>query len=576
MQKTKKYLKYIPVCLIIFGFVFLQVMTDLKLPDYMSDIVDKGILLGDMDLIKSLSIKMLGVAFIGIIATIIVGYLAARVSAGISLHLRNDVFEKVESFSMKEFDKFSTASLITRSTNDIQQIQMFVVMFLRMIVSAPIMAIGGIIKAVDTAQSISWILAVSIPLTLGFIFIMMTKLFPVFGKMQGYIDNLNMVSRENLTGMRVIRAFRTQKFEQNRFDKANLTLTDTNIYLNRMMALIMPSTMLILNLTQIAIIWFGAKAVNLGEIGIGDVMAYIQYAMQVLFSFLMLSMVSIILPRALVSWKRVREILKTEASIMDSEDSFKPTTENQSHNIEFKNVSFSYPEAIESVLNNISFIAKSGETTAFIGSTGCGKSTLINLIPRYYDVTDGEILVDGVNIKKYSQSDLHNKIGYVPQKGVLFSGTIESNIKLGLENSSDEEMKLASKIAQAEEFILEKEEEYSAVISQGGTNVSGGQKQRISIARALIKKPEIYIFDDSFSALDFKTDKTLREALKPYTRNSITLIVAQRISTIMNADQIVVLDEGNVVGIGTHKDLMISCDVYKEIASSQLSKEELE
>jgi len=403
-------------------------------------------------------------------------------------------------------------------------------------------------------------------------------LIPAYKKVQIFIDKLNKVSRENLTGIRVIRAFRNEKYEEEKFDDVNKVLTKTNIYLNRMMVMIMPATMLILSFTQLGIIWFGAKALEANKMMIGDIMAFIGYAMQVLMSFLIMSMVSIILPRAVVSWKRVYQVLRTEPTIIDTENPI-VVSENGTDNtkvLEFQNVYFSYPNAKESVLENISFKASKGETVAFIGSTGCGKSSLVNLIPRFYDVTKGQILINETNIRDYSLESLHKKIGYVPQKAVLFSGTIESNIKLGLAGATDEEMELASKISQAEEFIVEKEDGYKSEISQGGTNVSGGQKQRLSIARALIKKPEILIFDDSFSALDFKTDRALRDAIKPYTTEAITLIVAQRVSTIIKADQIIVLDEGNIVGKGTHRELLESCEVYKEIATSQLSKEELE
>lgn len=576
MQKIKKYLMYIPIIIIIIGFVYIQVMTDLKLPEYMASIVDKGIAKQDMGVIKQLGLEMIGIALIGVVATIFASFFSARVAAGISRGLRNDVFEKVESFSLSEFDKFSTASLITRNTNDIQQIQMFIFMFLRMIVSAPIMAVGGIIKAIDTSRQISWILAIAIPVTLVFILVLILLLVPSFNKVQGFIDRLNRVSRENLTGIRVIRAFKRENYEEEKFDEANKILTRTNLYLNRVMVLLMPAIMLLLNFTQLGIIWFGAKAVDSDGLMIGDIMAFINYAMQVMMSFFMLSMVSIILPRALVSWKRVWQVLKTQPTINDPEDAVSELNDSKQETLEFKNVSFSYPNASERVLNNISFKAKKGEITAIIGSTGAGKSTLINLIPRFYDVSDGEILINGIDIRKFKLADLHKKIGYVPQKATLFSGTIESNIKLGLEGATDEEMELASKISQADDFIFEKEEKFQSEIAQGGTNVSGGQKQRLSIARALVRKPEMYIFDDSFSALDFKTDRALRDALMPYTKESITLIVAQRVSTIMKADRIIVLDDGNVVGMGTHKELLNSCEVYNEIATSQLSKEELE
>jgi len=577
MKKSTKYLIYIPLVLIVIAFVYIQVMCDLKLPEYLSDIIDNGVALQNMGYVKEIGLKMVGVTLIGMVATTIASYLSARVAAGVSRNLRNDVFEKIEGFSMNEFDKFSTASLITRNTNDIQHVQLFIFMGLRMLVSAPIMAVGGIRKAVKASAEISWILAVSIPATLAVIFILMLLLIPAYKKIQGYIDRLNKVSRENLTGIRVIRAFRNEKYEEEKFDDANKILTKTNIYLNRMMVLMMPLAMLILNFTQLGIVWFGAKAVEAEKMQIGDIMAFIGYAMQVIMSFLIMSMVSVILPRVIVSWQRVHQVLITKPTIIDTEKPVAVSKEDLSDiSLEFKNVSFSYPDATESVLNDISFAANKGETTAFIGSTGCGKSSLINLIPRFYDTTQGEILINGINIKDYSLTDLHKMIGYVPQKAVLFSGDIESNIKLGLTDATDEEMELASKISQSDEFINEKDDGFKSEISQGGTNISGGQKQRLSIARAIIKKPNIYIFDDSFSALDFKTDKALRNSLKPYTKDAITLIVAQRVSTIMRAEKIVVLDEGNVVGIGTHRELLETCDVYKEIANSQLSKEELE
>ncbi len=579
MQKKSKYLSFIPgsICTII--FIYIQVMTDLALPEYMMKIVNDGIAKQKMDIIWSTGLEMILVSLIGVAATIFASFFAARIAAGISRNLRSDVFEQVESYSFREFDKFSTASLITRNTNDIQQVQMFIFMALRMVTAAPIMAVGGIYKAIKTSKDLSWILAVSIPLALIIIFSFMLVLVPIFKKVQSYVDRLNKVSRENLTGMRVIRAFRNEKLEENKFDDANITLTKTNITLNRYMVLLMPITMLILNFTQLAIVWFGAKNIGIDGLQIGNIMAFISYSMQVMFSFIMISMISIILPRAIVSWKRIKEVLGTETTIKNNEVAYsgsQEATKEFESSIKFNNVSFSYPDATEKILDRINFEAKKGQITAIIGSTGCGKSTLINLIPRFYDVTNGEILINGRNVKDYDLNYLHDMIGYVPQKAVLFTGTIESNLKLGKEDATEEEIKIASQISQSEQFILEKEDGYNSEISQGGTNVSGGQKQRLSIARALIKQPDIYIFDDSFSALDFKTDHALREALKPYTENSITFIVAQRVSTIMNANQIIVLDDGVIVGKGTHKELLQSCEVYKEIASSQLSKEELE
>lgn len=586
MQNKSKYLSFIPGVIFTIFFICVQVYTDLELPEYMMKIVNDGIAKMNMDVIKSTGFEMILVAFLGVVATIFASFFASRIAAGISRNLRGDVFKQVESYSFREFDKFSTASLITRNTNDIQQVQMFIFMALRMVTSAPIMAIGGINKAIKTSKDLSWILSVSIPLALVIIFLLMLVLVPIFKKVQTYIDRLNKVSRENLTGIRVIRAFRNEKLEEEKFDDANMTLTKTNIKLNRIMVLIMPITMLILNFTQLAIVWFGAKKIGINGLQIGNIMAFISYSMQVMFSFIMISMISIILPRAIVSWKRIKEVLDTQTSIQNNNVAYsEPLNDKDNnainkresvHSVKFNNVSFSYPDASEKVLDGIDFEAKKGEITAIIGSTGCGKSTLINLIPRFYDVTDGDILINGRNVKDYDLNYLHDIIGYVPQKAVLFTGTIESNLKLGKQDATEEEVKLAAQISQSEQFILDKEDGYDSEISQGGTNVSGGQKQRLSIARALIKKPDIYIFDDSFSALDFKTDRVLREALKPYTANAITFIVAQRVSTIMNANQIIVLNDGVIVGKGTHKELLQSCEVYKEIASSQLSKEELE
>lgn len=579
MQKSNKTLtiiKYIILCLLTGGFVYVQVMVDLSLPDYMRRIIDKGIIMKNMDTIWDIGFDMILVALLGGLATILASLTASIVAAGASKYLRANIFKKVESFSLNEFDKFSTASLITRNTNDVQQIQLFIFLFLRLVISSPIMAIGGIIKALETSKEISWILAIAIPVTLAFIFILMFLLVPIYNKVQGYIDRVNKVSREQLNGIRVIRAFRNEKFEEGKFDDANSILTKTNIKLNRIMTMIFPVVMLILNFVQLAIVWFGAKAVGANKMNLGEIMAFIGYAMQVIFSFIMLSMVSIILPRAVVSWKRIYEVIKAKPTIVNKENAINTTDSENKESVEFKNVSFSYPDANEKVLDDISFKAKKGDIIAFIGSTGSGKTTLVNLVSRFYDVTDGQVLVNGVDVRDYEMAFLHNMIGYVPQKAFLFSGNIYSNIMIGKNDTTEEEIQLAAKIAQAEEFINEKEEGYKSEISQGGTNVSGGQKQRLSIARALVRKPAIYIFDDSFSALDFKTDNVLRKALTPYTKEAVTLIVAQRISTIMNADQIVVLDDGKAVGIGTHRELLESCSVYQEIASSQLSKEELE
>lgn len=518
--------------------------------------------------------KMLLLALVSMVATVIVGLLAARVAAGLGKNLRKKVFRKVTSFSNAEFDKFSTASLITRSTNDIQQVQTLMVMLLRIVFYAPILAIGGVIKVLNTDLSMGWIIAVAVMAVLTLVIVLFSLAIPKFKSVQKLVDKINLITRESLTGMLVIRAFNNQKYEENKFEKANQDLTKTNLFISRLMTLMMPLMMFIMNGIPLLIIWIGAHQVDAGNMQVGNMMAFMQYTMQIIMAFLMISMVSIMLPRASVSAQRIAEILDTEVSISDLEKPKKFSSDKKGY-VEFKNVSFRYPGAEEDVLSNISFTAKPGETTAFIGSTGSGKSTLINLIPRFYDVTSGEILIDGTNIKEVSQKALRKKIGYVPQKGILFSGTIESNIKYGKRDATKEELINAAEIAQSMEFIGSKPESFNTEISQGGTNVSGGQKQRLSIARALANKPEIFIFDDSFSALDFKTDAALRKALKNEISASTVIIVAQRISTIMNADKIIVLDEGTIVGLGTHKELMENCEVYKQIALSQLSKEEL-
>ncbi|MBS5949782.1 MAG: ABC transporter ATP-binding protein [Clostridium sp.] len=519
-------------------------------------------------------LKMLSVALISMIAAIIVGLLSAKVAAGVSRSLRKDVFEKVTSFSNAEFDKFSTASLITRSTNDIQQIQMLMVMLFRIVFYAPILGIGGILKVLKTNTNMTWTIALGVVLISILVAVLFTFAMPKFKSVQKLIDKLNLVTRESLTGMLVIRAFSTEKHEEERFDKANNDLTKTNLFVNRLMASMMPAMMLIMNGLTLLIVWVGSHQVDMGNMQVGDMMAFMQYAMQIIMSFLMISMVSIMLPRASVSAQRISEVLDTELSIKDKKEKKKFRNEEKGI-VEYRNVSFKYPGAEDNILNNISFTARPGETTAIIGSTGSGKSTLINLIPRFYDVTNGSILVDGVDIRDVDQKELRDKIGYIPQKGVLFSGTIESNLKYGEDNATLEDIEEASKIAQALEFIETKPDKYATEISQGGSNVSGGQKQRLSIARALVKKPEVYIFDDSFSALDFKTDSALRKAIKDNIKDATMIIVAQRISTIKDANQIIVLDEGNVVGIGTHKELLENCEVYNQIALSQLSKEEL-
>lgn len=516
--------------------------------------------------------KMILIALATMIITIITTYLSSKIGSKFSRDLRKDVVTKVMSYSNKEMEEFSTASLLTRSTNDIQQVQMLIVMLLRIVIYAPILGLGALSKV--TGSSLAWIIGLAVLSILSLIIILLVIAMPKFKKIQVYIDKLNLVAREILTGLPVIRAFSNEKHEEKRFDKANKDLMKVSLFVNRIMTVLMPTMMFIMNGVSILIIWVGASKVNEGTMQIGDLIAFISYAMQVIISFLVLSMVSIILPRAMVSMKRISEIFKKDTSVKEKDITIN-FNENKKGLIEFKDVYFRYPDAEEDVLQNITFDIKPGTTTAFIGSTGSGKSTLVNLIPRFFDVTGGKILVDGVNIKDVSLADLRGKIGYVPQKGVLFSGTISSNIKMGNDNLSKEEMGKVASISQALEFIESKDKKYSSPISQNGTNVSGGQKQRLSIARAIAINPEIYIFDDSFSALDYQTDLKLRKALKKETKNSTMLIVAQRISTVLDADQIVVLDQGTIVGIGTHQELMKNCEVYKEIALSQLSKEEL-
>ena len=519
--------------------------------------------------------EMIGITILSVVAAITVGFLASRVGASLGRTLRSKTFEKVMRFSSKEMTEFSTASLITRSTNDIQQIQQMTVMMLRMVFFAPFMAIGGIYKALSTNASMAWIIGVAVLGVVVIVGILFATVMPRFKKLQNLVDRLNLVTREILTGLPVIRAFSTERFEEKRFDGVNKDLTKVNMFVNRMMSCMMPAMMLVMNAISVLIVWVGAKNIDTGAMQVGDMMAFIQYTMQIVMSFLMISMISVMLPRAAVSANRINEVLEKDIIIKEDKN---PQAFDASKKglVEFKNVSFKYPDADEDILHDINFTANSGETTAFIGSTGSGKSTLINLILRFHDVTEGEIKVDGVNIKNVKLHDLREKIGYVPQKGVLFSGTIDSNLRYGKKDATQEDIIKAAKIAQSIDFINDKEDKFDSEISQGGSNVSGGQKQRLSIARAIAKDPEIFIFDDSFSALDFKTDAKLRKALKSETSNSTVLIVAQRISTILDADQIVVLDEGRIVGKGTHKELLKNCEIYKEIALSQLSKEELE
>lgn len=528
------------------------------------------------DYILFTGIQMLGIALISMIAAIIIMYLSSRVAAKLGQNLRNKVFKKVLGFSIEEFKAFSTASLITRSTNDIQQIQNLIAMLFRVVVYAPIVGIGGFIRVLNNSHtSMAWIIGLAILCILGIILTLFIIAMPKFKKLQELVDRLNLVAREILTGLPVIRAFNTEKKEEKRFEDANKILMKTNIFVNKAMSLMMPALMFVMNSVALLIIWVGGHNVANGNIQVGDMMAFIQYTMQIVISFLVISMISIMLPRAQVSANRINEILEKEPRIKDNENT-KKFDNSKKGLVEFKNVSFRYPDADAEILTDINFTAEPGKTTAIIGSTGSGKSTIVNLIPRFYDVTGGELLIDGVNIKDVPQHELRKRIGFVPQKGLLFSGTIESNIKYGNPKMSDKQMKEAAEIAQATEFIEAKPEKYKSEIAQGGTNVSGGQKQRLSIARAIAIDPEIFVFDDSFSALDLKTDSKLRAALAEKTKNKTVIIVAQRVSTILNADQIVVLEEGKIVGIGKHQELMKNCDTYSQIALSQLSKEELE
>lgn len=524
-------------------------------------------------LLKS-GLQMLAMALVIMLAAVSITFISSRVAGKLGHDLRNSIYRKVMSFSSKEYNKFSTASLITRSTNDVQQVQQVMAMMFRIVLYAPILGIGGVIKVLQTDSSMTWILAVAVGLIFMLIIVLFQVAMPKFTKLQTLIDRLNLVSREILTGIPVIRAFSREKHEEERFEKANMDLTKTNLFVNRCMTFMLPVMTLIMNGTSVLIIYNGSYAVDNGTMQVGNVMAFIQYAMQIIMAFLMITAMSIMLPRANVAAGRIDQVLKTEVSIEDPKEPLSPS-EGVKGQVEFDHVSFAYPDAGENVLTDISFKAKKGQTVAIIGSTGSGKSTLVNLIPRFYDVTEGSVKVDGVDVRAMSQKELRDKLGYVPQKGVLFSGTIDSNIRYGKPEIAETQVEKAAEVAQAREFILTKAETYNSPVSQGGTNVSGGQKQRLSIARAVAKDPEIFIFDDSFSALDFKTDSKLRKALKEHTKDATTIIVAQRISTILNADQIIVLEDGHMVGIGTHKELLANCEVYGQIARSQLSEEEL-
>jgi ATP-binding cassette subfamily B protein len=574
MLKLFRYFKpYLASIIAILILVFLQTQSDLYLPSLMSDIINKGVMNGDTASIWQTGGWMLLFAGAGTLCSLLAGFLSAKSAMGFGRDVRNKVFRRVESYSLHEFDKIGTATLITRTTNDITQIQMVAIMILRMMVMAPMMMIGGIIRALDEDRQMTWILVVAMPVLVGTIVFVAGKGFPLFKLMQVKIDRINLVLREKLTGIRVIRAFNRTQHEADRFEQANADLTDNAIAVNKIMAFLMPVLMFIMNLTQLAILWFGIVRIDEGNMQIGSLMAFMQYAMQILFSMLMLSMLFIMLPRASAAAIRVNEILDTEPGILDPENEVACSIDRG--HVAFENVSFRYHGAEKPALSGISFTAKPGEVTAIVGSTGSGKTTLVNLLPRFYDVEEGRVLVDGQDVRTMTQECLRRKIGFVPQKALLFSGTIAENIRVGKPDATDEEVRRSAEIAQADEFINAMDGGYGHDISQGGTNVSGGQKQRLSIARALVRRPEIYIFDDSFSALDFKTDARLRAALKHEIAEATVLIVAQRVGTVMDADRIIVLDEGKVVGIGTHRSLLSSCPVYKEIVSSQLSEEEI-
>lgn len=574
MLKIFKHLKpYKRELFFVLVLLFIQTMAQLYLPTLLSDIVNTGIMTGDINYILKIGGIMILIAFVGSASTIFASYISSKISMGYGRDLRRKIFTKAETFSLGEIDQVGTASLVTRTTNDVNQVQQVVLMILRMMVTAPLMCIGGIIMAVSVNKELSLILLISMPIVVIAILVIGKLGMPLFKAMQSKLDNINKVLRENLTGIRVIRAFNRQDYEVKRFEKVNDDFTQNAIKVNKIIATLMPLLMLILNLTSVAILWFGSKRVDTGVMEVGNLMAFLQYVMQIMFSLIMVSMLFIMIPRASASAERINEVLDIDPTIVNTK---KPTTTfKESGHVEFKDVSFFYPGAEHGAINNLSFVTNPGETTAIIGGTGSGKSTILNLLTRFYDASKGEILVDGVNVKDMTQETLRSKIGFVPQKAVLFSGTIEENLKYGKEDATKEELIHAAKIAQSYDFIEEKEDGFNSTVEQGGKNFSGGQKQRLAIARALIRKPEVYLFDDSFSALDFKTDSKLRAALKSETTKSAVIIVAQRVSTIMDADRIIVLDDGNVVGMGTHRELLNNCAIYKEIASSQLSEEEL-
>lgn len=570
----KYYKKYVPYIIMIILFLFGQAMCELTLPGYMSDIIDEGIVEGDMPYIWRTGVIMIGISMVTMICAVCGSFIASRVAAKSSRDIRHALFNKVTNFSPAELEEFSTASLITRSTNDVQTVQQTTVMMLRLAIFAPLMGIGSVVRALGTSVELSWTVGLALLAIIGIMTAAFFLVLPKFKILQKKLDRINLIMKERLSGMLVIRAFTTEKSEEERFDDANWDLTKLNLFVNKAMSFMMPLLMFVMNAVGILIVWAGAHLIEADKLMIGDMLAYLQYAMHVIMSFLFVTMMFIMIPRAAVSAQRIGAVLDVEPSIEDPE---KPETLSEAKgHVEFRNVSFAYPDAEEKTLESISFTAEPGKTTAIIGGTGSGKSSLIKLIPRFFDVTEGEILLDGTDIRSITQHELREHIGYIPQQGVLFSGTIASNLQYGKADADEAEMTEAVQVAQAMTFIEEKPDRFNEQVSQGGTSVSGGQKQRLSIARALVKKPDIYIFDDSFSALDFKTDKALRAALKEKVGDSTMIIVAQRINTIMDADQILVLDDGRLAGKGTHEELMQSCSVYREIALSQLSEEELE
>jgi ATP-binding cassette subfamily B protein len=572
MIKILRYIKPYRVSIaLVFGLVFLQALSDLYLPTIMADIVNNGIVRGDTSYIWVMGGFMLLVAIGGAACSISTSFFSSRISAGFGRIIRGKLFTHVENFSLHEFDTIGTASMITRTTNDTNQVQQILIILLRMMIYAPLMCIGGVIMAVSQDATLAWVVIIAIPVISLVIFLIMWQAIPLFKILQVKLDKLNLIINEGLTGVRVIRAFDRIKYEQQHFDKANLDLTSTAVKVNRTTVIMMPAMMLILNFATIGIIWFGGLRINSGEMQIGSLIAFLQYAMQILFALMMLSMMFVMLPRASASAVRINAVLDIEPEIKDAENTH--AVEAKSGYVEFQDVTFSYPGAAEPALCGISFQAQPGEVTAIIGGTGSGKSTLVSLIPRFYDVVGGKVLVDGVDVREMAQSQLRAKLGFVPQRAVLFTGTIAENIRFGKADATIEEISHAATVAQASDFIAEMPLGFDSVLAQGGTNVSGGQKQRLSIARALVRKPEIYIFDDTFSALDFKTDARLRAALKQETVTSTVLIVAQRVSTVMDADRIIVLDDGTVAGIGNHSELMQTCEVYREIVASQLALE---